>query len=187
MEQHVRADQPISIELVSTVHVDASGLVDSLASSPQLEDWFAANRWRLPPGVIDPASIDLAELRALRETLRSVFRARVATEVPPAALVDELNRAGRLGPVHLEVEWSDEGPSAVEGSTGSAEEQLLGTLARDGIDVVAGLRQNDLRSCEGPGCVLFFVRTHPRQSWCSPGCGNRARVARHYWRTRKND
>ena len=187
MEQHVRDDQPISIELVSTVHADASGLVDSLESSVQLEEWLILNRWRLPSAAIDPAPIDLDELRALRETLRSAFRARVEAEVPPAALVDELNRCGRPGPVHLAVDWSDEAPSAVEGSTGSPEEQLLGALARDGIDVVAGPRQSDLRSCEGPGCVLFFVRTHPRQSWCSPGCGNRARVARHYRKSRATD
>ncbi|WP_317183827.1 CGNR zinc finger domain-containing protein [Intrasporangium sp.] len=41
-----------------------------------------------------------------------------------------------------------------------------------------------MRACYGPGCVLYFVREHTRREWCSAGCGNRARVARHYHRTR---
>ena len=41
-----------------------------------------------------------------------------------------------------------------------------------------------LRACPGPGCVLYFVRAHPRREWCSAVCGNRARVARHYQRHR---
>ena len=41
-----------------------------------------------------------------------------------------------------------------------------------------------LRACLGPGCVLYFVQQHPRREWCSAGCGNRARVARHYHRHR---
>jgi predicted RNA-binding Zn ribbon-like protein len=35
-----------------------------------------------------------------------------------------------------------------------------------------------------PNCVLFFIKDHPRREWCSPGCGNRARVAHHYDRHR---
>jgi predicted RNA-binding Zn ribbon-like protein len=41
-----------------------------------------------------------------------------------------------------------------------------------------------LRACHGPGCVLYFSRDHPRREWCSAGCGNRARAARHYRRHR---
>jgi predicted RNA-binding Zn ribbon-like protein len=33
---------------------------------------------------------------------------------------------------------------------------------------------------------LYFVKRHPRREWCSAGCGNRARVARHYHRHRKD-
>src|SRR3954447_9124809 len=33
--------------------------------------------------------------------------------------------------------------------------------------------------CDAPSCGLFFERTRRNQRWCSPECGNRARVARH--------
>jgi hypothetical protein len=42
-----------------------------------------------------------------------------------------------------------------------------------------------LRACGAPGCVLMFLKDHPRREWCSNACGNRARQARHYDRTRK--
>jgi predicted RNA-binding Zn ribbon-like protein len=37
-----------------------------------------------------------------------------------------------------------------------------------------------------PACVLFFVKNHPRRDYCSPVCGNRARVSRHYERHRES-
>lgn len=46
----------------------------------------------------------------------------------------------------------------------------------------AGPDQERLKACLAPGCVLYFMQNHPRREWCSAGCGNRARVARHYRR-----
>jgi predicted RNA-binding Zn ribbon-like protein len=43
---------------------------------------------------------------------------------------------------------------------------------------VGGQLQPDLRACGAPGCVLMFVKDHPRREWCSVACGNRARQAR---------
>jgi predicted RNA-binding Zn ribbon-like protein len=45
--------------------------------------------------------------------------------------------------------------------------------------------RQELRACQGPGCVLFFIRDR-RREWCSHGCGNRARAARHYARARQS-
>ncbi|MET8629505.1 CGNR zinc finger domain-containing protein [Kitasatospora sp. NPDC004669] len=41
-----------------------------------------------------------------------------------------------------------------------------------------------LRACKAPRCVRYFLKTHGRQEWCKPSCGNRARVARRYGRQR---
>ncbi|WP_433213714.1 CGNR zinc finger domain-containing protein [Microtetraspora malaysiensis] len=30
--------------------------------------------------------------------------------------------------------------------------------------------------------MRYFVKSHGRQEWCKPSCGNRARAARHYRR-----
>ena len=57
-------------------------------------------------------------------------------------------------------------------------------IAVDAVALLAGDPESGpLRACLAPGCVLYFVADHPRREWCSPACGNRARVARHYERT----
>ncbi|MFE9682238.1 CGNR zinc finger domain-containing protein [Streptomyces sp. NPDC006285] len=33
--------------------------------------------------------------------------------------------------------------------------------------------------------MRYFLQDHPRQEWCTPSCGNRARVARHHERHKK--
>jgi hypothetical protein len=79
----------------------------------------------------------------------------------------------------------------------SREGRLIADATPAGPPVAAGLAlvaaqaiglltdpDSPLRACHGPGCVLYFSRDHPRREWCSAGCGNRARAARHYRRHR---
>lgn len=41
------------------------------------------------------------------------------------------------------------------------------SIARDAVRILGGPLRDDLRACHGPGCVLFFVKDHPRREWCS--------------------
>jgi predicted RNA-binding Zn ribbon-like protein len=62
---------------------------------------------------------------------------------------------------------------------------LLAEIARSGIELLGGPDRDKLRRCEGAGCTLLLVASHPRRRWCAPHlCGNRVRVARHYRRRR---
>ena len=63
---------------------------------------------------------------------------------------------------------------------------ILGRLASSTIALVSGPHADDLRKCGAPGCVLMFLKNHPRREWCSATCGNRARQARHYARRRRH-
>jgi len=56
----------------------------------------------------------------------------------------------------------------------------LGMVAAQIVDLLT--EPGRLRACQAPGCVLYFVRDHPRREWCSTTYGNRARAARHYRR-----
>ncbi|MGW0195572.1 CGNR zinc finger domain-containing protein [Nonomuraea sp. NPDC003201] len=60
--------------------------------------------------------------------------------------------------------------------------RLIAGLARAAIDFLSGPQREQLRSCNAPRCVRYFVKSHGRQEWCKPSCGNRARAARHYQR-----
>lgn len=70
----------------------------------------------------------------------------------------------------------------MEATRATPADAALAAIARSAIGVFGGPRRADLRACQGPGCVLHFVKDHPRREWCSAGCGNRARVSRHYYR-----
>ena len=63
-------------------------------------------------------------------------------------------------------------------------EDVLQTLAREGVETLTSPDSPPLRACLASSCVLDFVQKHPRRAWCSAACGNRARAARHYARTR---
>jgi predicted RNA-binding Zn ribbon-like protein len=60
---------------------------------------------------------------------------------------------------------------------------VISSIAADAIDLITGPSRHQLRACGAPGCVLVFLKQHPRREWCSAACGNRARQARHYRRT----
>ena len=60
----------------------------------------------------------------------------------------------------------------------------LARVAAESVGLLGGQDAARLRACYAPGCVLYFIRTHPRREWCSVACGNRVRAARHYQRVR---
>ncbi|MEB3963026.1 CGNR zinc finger domain-containing protein, partial [Streptomyces kunmingensis] len=59
---------------------------------------------------------------------------------------------------------------------------LTAALARAALAFLTGPDRQRLRACHAPRCVRYFLKEHPRQEWCRPSCGNRARVARHHER-----
>jgi predicted RNA-binding Zn ribbon-like protein len=73
-------------------------------------------------------------------------------------------------------------PQRVERTAHSPALAAVAAIAEEAVALFAGPDRRLLRACHAPGCVLYFVRNHPRREWCSDGCGNRARVARHYQR-----
>ncbi|MER5930127.1 CGNR zinc finger domain-containing protein [Streptomyces sp. NPDC002054] len=136
--------------------------------------------------------------------------------MPAAEAVAALNAAAALEPVVPQLSWPpgepptaallpaadagaepepEPGPESAperepepEPDPGSgARAGLLAALARAAIEFLAGPQREQLRSCSAPRCVRYFLRSHGRQAWCKPSCGNRARVARHAERRRTTD
>ncbi|MER5301162.1 CGNR zinc finger domain-containing protein [Streptomyces lasiicapitis] len=62
---------------------------------------------------------------------------------------------------------------------------LTAALAHAALTFLASPDRQRLRACHAPRCVRYFLKDHPRQEWCRPACGNRARVARHHERGRE--
>lgn len=122
-------------------------------------------------------------LRRLAALLTDDARAAAASSTRDVAdAIAEVNNAAAISPatprLHLlaGVLRRETPPSA------TATKDALSTVAAEAIELLTGEAGPRLRACHGPGCVLYFVKDHPRCAWCSATCGNRARAARHYRR-----
>jgi predicted RNA-binding Zn ribbon-like protein len=175
-------DEPLAIELHNTLYAVGGNDFDGLADA--CDAWLEGLADRLPAGSgAPPAAQELIELRhAVRSALRSVLDG----SPPDAAAVKVLNRASARAPSSPAARWRDgDVVAAIEHRGASRADIVIAALAADAIELITGPRRADLRACGAPGCVLMFVKNHPRREWCSNACGNRARQARHYRRARR--
>lgn len=201
--------EPPPIELANTAHAVRGRLRDGLRTTEHLAAWLRDMRPRLAVPLTDAdlrgvTDDDLARARELRDAVRALAAATatlcaahdgeadagedgVAAPRHPALdprAAETLNRHARRSPRWHELLLDPE-PHAVVRSADRPVTAALAALAEDAIDLFAGPARHKLHACQGPGCVLHFVRESPRREWCSPGCGNRARAARHYAKVRR--
>lgn len=165
---------------------------DGRAADSASPDGRAADAWEA-----DEES--LAAVRSLRAAVRALFAHAVRPGEPSPAdardlmpvpeALDRINAAAAVVPTVPRLDWPDEGdPLVSHHPTGAArhDDALPAALARAVIGFLAGPDRAALRACHAPRCVRYFVKAHPRQEWCKPSCGNRARVARHHERHRSS-
>jgi predicted RNA-binding Zn ribbon-like protein len=166
-----------ALDLLNTVWADRSGVHDALGDTALAGDWAGS--------VLTDAGA--VTLRGLRDALRILAAERTGDPRPVAtghqervvAAVAAVNAVSALAP-----RWPVLADGNLEfASQASGEDRLLGELAGEGVRFFAD--EPELRACLAPGCVLYFVKDHPRREWCSTACGNRARAARHYARHRR--
>ncbi|MFJ3407377.1 CGNR zinc finger domain-containing protein [Promicromonospora sp. NPDC090134] len=183
-------EESLPVRLMSTIWADGDGLHDDLSEPGDVDAWLDA------VGVsrfgAQATSAELASARALRDAARYLagqvtgdHREHARAPVPDVdAAVRRVNEtAALLPPPRLEVA----GEAVREGVAidGSAVTAALARVAQEVVALVGGDDAVRLRACYAPGCVLYFVKTHPRREWCSVTCGNRVRAARHYEKTRE--
>ncbi|MFI1102320.1 CGNR zinc finger domain-containing protein [Streptomyces melanogenes] len=207
------ADHSLVLALALTVRHDGhGGVADDLSGPEGLTAWVREHAAALEPDAdtflgagtdgfaADAFTADeeaLAAVRALRAAVRALFARAVRPGPPspadaqrllPAGMALEvLNSAAAAVPTVPRLEWPEGGdPYAVPHGTGAPDvvTALCAALARAAVDFLAGPDREKLRACHAPRCVRYFLKEHPRQEWCGPSCGNRARVARHQRRHR---
>jgi predicted RNA-binding Zn ribbon-like protein len=173
--------EPIAIELHNTVYATGGGVIDGLAEAASARGWLRGVGERLPDGGSGPEP-DAATLIRLRDAVRTALRDAVAANPADRSALATINGFSARAP---------RSPIALADLTAGTDQHgasradvVLGALARDAIELLTGPQRADLRACGAPGCVLMFLKDHPRREWCSNTCGNRARQARHYERTR---
>ena len=183
----VLPDEPLPVRLMSTIWADGDGPHDDLRTTADVNEWLDAVG-------VDRAGActtesELSTARALRDAVRRLAAYVTEDGRPGAAVaITEIAEAlGRLNAIAAELpaprlalrdgrleRGLAAGPSPV--TIGLAQ------VAEQAVALLGGEDAARLRACYAPGCVLYFVKSHPRREWCSVACGNRVRAARHYQR-----
>lgn len=186
------------LDLALTIRHDGSGgVADDLQRADGLTAWVREHAAALPlDGEYAADEETLERVRAVRAAVRALFARAVRPDEPSPAdarrllpvpeALDRLNRAAALVPAVPALDWPEgaAGPAVRDVATARAPESrlLVSALARAAIAFLASDDRTRLRACHAPRCVRYFLKEHPRQEWCKPSCGNRARVARHHER-----
>ncbi|MFI9756648.1 CGNR zinc finger domain-containing protein [Streptomyces sp. NPDC051963] len=188
--------EPLPVELMNTVTMDRGRTYDALDTDAGVTAWLCAvaGRIRTEAG-IDAGAVDedavrpvAGTLRALRDALRRLAAEATRDPRPPAtaaepALPEAISTLNALAQTWPELVWPADGaPSRVYRGSGAAPDLAVRFIAHQAVGLFAGPDPERLHPCLAPNCPLFFVKTHARREWCSPVCGNRVRVARHYRR-----
>ena len=163
----------LAIDLANTLRPARDGsIVDQLADEDDRVRWLR--------GTGGPDTVGPSGLTALRDHVRALLTAAVSRRALPPAAVAAVNQAGAAAPGFAQLEAGE----LVIRYHASPVDAFLADIAASAIGLVGGPERDRLRRCQAPGCGRWFLASRPRQTWCSPSCGNRARLARFHQRRR---
>lgn len=179
--------EPLAVELHNTLYAVRGELIDGLETADGLSAWLATVSDRLPARARDADASRQPEFLALRDAVREALHAALERKPVPAAALEVVNGVAAKAPASPFAIARADGPPRAETRYHTADptEVALATVAADAIGLLTGADAEHLRACGAPGCVLMYVKDHPRRTWCSAACGNRVRQARHYRRVRR--
>ncbi|MEU5927218.1 CGNR zinc finger domain-containing protein [Streptomyces antimycoticus] len=158
---------------------------DALETVEQLRDFLDDHPAAEPPssaanqgtGPRHLTRADLAEVRALRETVREVLERANADAAEAAALINDGLRRSRATPVlrHEDDRWWTEVTSDTDRCSAHLAAATLSALA----SVIATLGPARLGVCAGPTCRATFVdlSRNGSKQYCTRTCAHRASVA----------
>jgi len=185
----VLSDEPPPVRLMSTIWADADGVHDDLCAPADVDGWLDAVG--VDRAGAQATESELAIARALRDAVRRLAAYVTGDDRPgaAAATTDVAAALDRVNSIAAELPAPGlalrDGVLELRAPGGPAPVTAgLARVAGQAVGLFAGEDAARLRACYAPGCVLYFVKTHPRREWCSVACGNRVRAARHYQRAR---
>jgi predicted RNA-binding Zn ribbon-like protein len=186
----VLPDEPLPVRLMNTIWADRVGVHDALETTDNLQAWLRATQPNDSDLGARCSREDLKRFRSLRDALRRLAALQVddtrlaaesaTTDVGQA--VDVVNMAAAQALSWPQLAYRDGGLHARSNGAGTPTRRALASIAHQAIELLTGEDREKVRACYAPGCILYFVKDHPRREWCSAACGNRARAARHYER-----
>lgn len=157
---------------------------DLLAEPADFAKWLQAERERVGDRAALASRVD--EIRPLRDAIRSVLYATTRGDALEPQALETLNAASSRAPVAPQLE-ADAGLKLRVTELGTTDDSLTdlsAALARSAMSLITGAEGDRLQICQAPSCGMLFLG---RRRWCCTACGNRARAARHYQRSKEPD
>jgi predicted RNA-binding Zn ribbon-like protein len=180
--------EPLAVEFANTLFAVRGRLRDGIATTDELTIWLRERAASLDVDAPLGGSLTDAQVQdfvALRNAIRGLLRSAAEAEEVGEVDLARLNEAAAAAPVWPRLDFGEHGFTTRVETDRPPVSAALAALARSAVALLSGPTREDLRACHAPGCVLFFVKDHPRREWCCAACGNRARAARHYQRHRE--
>jgi predicted RNA-binding Zn ribbon-like protein len=127
----------------------------------------------------------MADFRPLHRAVVEALDAAADGRAVPRDALDRLNETAALVPFapRLRVE-ADRVVLVDEPDPSGRAADVLAAIARSAIRTLGSVDAERVRRC--PSCLTFFLASRADRVWCGPACGNRARVARHHARRRRD-
>lgn len=166
----------LAIDFANTIKVIENSTIELIGSVEEFHDWYEAEPAQLPAVVMTVGS--LQSLRDLRDCALRLLHAALDDMPLPSDDIAAINETIEVGAT-LRLLGSAAGTSRLQSGSDSGFAALAGVLAAAVVDLLAREDLANLAVCPAPSCGQLFHRARPNQLWCSPGCGNRARVDRH--------
>ncbi|MFI2782494.1 CGNR zinc finger domain-containing protein [Streptomyces sp. ALB3] len=180
--------EPLPLEFLNTVFPVRGELHDGFRSPEHLIWWLRSCRalFTTPIDDCSLAAVDEADVLGftlLRDAGRRLVDSYMRCGEPEPWDVAQVNRAATMGRSLPMLHWTPgERPTVRHWCTATPVVAAQAEVAHALIELLAGSSGVEPTPCTAPGCVFFFDRGRSRRQWCSTGCGNRARAARHYAR-----
>jgi predicted RNA-binding Zn ribbon-like protein len=187
----------LSLDFVNTQVVEDGKLKDLMTGYDDFIDWTQAlgllsppqaqKRLKSPASHLESARI-FEEVLEFRKVLRGMVEALSKEKPVSAATVNRVNallKNGYRRPVLIRTKNGFEKQLRSEFHNPI---QLLTPIAESAADLLAYGNPAYIKKCENPACVLYFydISKNHKRRWCSmTACGNRAKAAAFYDRTRK--
>jgi predicted RNA-binding Zn ribbon-like protein len=188
----------VGLAFVNTLEHERARDLEHLETVAQVLQWFVGHSLMHPEMVTavrdrltaDPATAErvMTRIHRVRSAIRELADATVERRPPRQRQLDEVNRMLRTPYTYYLVQAPD-GVSLDHRHDGDPVEGALARLVESVAREVSQGNPERIRVCANPDCRWVFHDTSRsgRRKWCDMAtCGNRAKVARHRERKRRD-
>ncbi|MCF3960191.1 CGNR zinc finger domain-containing protein [Streptomyces fuscigenes] len=173
----------IAVDFADTLVTTTEPWTDLLADPAAATRWWQTQAARLPAG----PPPDPLTARRLRNAVRDLLDSHLEGRAAHATSVEDVNAIAATVPTSVRIATDAAAPRAeTRWHVEAGGNAPMAAVAREAVSLITDPeRMGRLRRCANPECSMLFLAETKRRMWCTANlCGNRARAARHYQRTR---